>query len=372
MTLKQEGNKVTGHSEYNGDRTDITGTVEKNKLTFTYAEGEAKGEGWFELAADGNSLTGKWRADGSTEWSDWTGKRAGAAVAKVETFTGIWETNWGRMRLRQTDNKVEGIYGSASDSQLVGTIEGGKLKYTWKEGQTSGEGWFELQAGGQKINGQWRSKGEEKWQEWTGKRVTPAAGRSWLVVLEANWETDLAQAEYAWGAMLKAFFARSPQVQVRHRYFTDVGGLRKWCRELAYLPEPVVLVIASHGSPKGAEVDGKTIGVQAMAECLRWANDLKLVHFASCSMMKGTYPQELMKQLGPRATFPLSGYTTDVDWGASAVIEFMYYELILNHRMSPKAATEQLLKNIPLSGEKPVPGSVFQSAGLRVLEPAKR
>src|SRR5207247_3867068 len=75
MTLKQEGNKVTGHSDNNGLRCDLTGTVEKNKLTFTYLEGEVKGEGWFELAGDGKSFTGKWRPDGSTEWRGWTGKR---------------------------------------------------------------------------------------------------------------------------------------------------------------------------------------------------------------------------------------------------------------------------------------------------------
>jgi hypothetical protein len=56
-----------------------------------------------------------------------------------------------------------------------------------------------------------------------GVRVAPVPGRKWLVVLEAHYENNLAEQEYSFGQMLKAFFARTPEVQVRHRFFHDLG-----------------------------------------------------------------------------------------------------------------------------------------------------
>ena len=56
----------------------MTGTVEGRRVLFTYDERDAKGEGSFELSADGASFGGQWRArvgDGWSEWSEWSGVR---------------------------------------------------------------------------------------------------------------------------------------------------------------------------------------------------------------------------------------------------------------------------------------------------------
>src|SRR5947209_11314302 len=143
------------------------------------------------------------------------------------------------------------MYGPGGAATIDGKIEAKRFKFTYQEPIVAGEGWFEQSADGKGFSGKWRANGQSAWAEWKGKRVEPVAGRTWLVVLEANWENDLSEQEYAFGTMLRAFFARSPRVQVRHRYFTDAASLSKWSKEVAYLAEPVVLVIATHGTPKG-------------------------------------------------------------------------------------------------------------------------
>ncbi|HSI35431.1 MAG TPA: hypothetical protein VK986_17755, partial [Tepidisphaeraceae bacterium] len=50
----------------------IEGTLDATgkKLTFKYIEPGVKGEGWFELAADGKAFAGKWRPNGAKDWQD--------------------------------------------------------------------------------------------------------------------------------------------------------------------------------------------------------------------------------------------------------------------------------------------------------------
>src|SRR5262249_10589856 len=146
-----------------------------------------------------------------------------------------------------------------------------------------------------------------------------------------------AEEEYAFGNMLRAFFSRAPKVQVRHRFYTDEPSMRRWCGELAYLAEPAVLVIASHGSAKGPEADGKTVPAKVLGESLRHASNLKLLHFSACDIMKGKAGQEIVEAVDKANRFPVSGYATSVDWAASAIIEFAYLELVLTRGMTPSA-----------------------------------
>lgn len=366
MTLTQEGKKVRGHYEMEGNRCPVNGTVEKNRLTFTYEEPDVKGEGWFELSADGKGFSGKWRPDGGKGWREWTGKRV---VVAAPGFAGLWSTTYGRMRLTEASSRVQGIYGTGGVSTIDGKREGKKLTFTYQEPAVAGEGWFELSADGKSFSGKWREKGRSAWADWKGQRVEPVAGRVWLVVLEANWENDLSEQEYAFGAMLRAFFARSAKVQVRHRIFTDVASLTKWSKEVAYLAEPVVLVVATHGSPQGVTVGGKTIGARALADALRHCDNLKLLHFSACQLMKDKLAAEMVRSLDKRVAFPISGYTTTVDWAASAIIEFTYFDMILLRGMTPSAAAEQVGKLLPFSGDKPIPGAAIPPAGFRLLLP---
>jgi hypothetical protein len=273
------------------------------------------------------------------------------------------------MRLLQKGGRVAGTYSYASGSTISGTAEKNRLTFTYREPSAAGEGWFELSADGQSFRGQWRPQGNSTYQSWTGKRVNPEPGKVYLVVLEANWENHLAQPEYSFGQMLKSFFTRAPNVQVRQRYFSDEASLRRWLDELAYLAEPFVLSISTHAGPEGVHVNGQSIGAKVFAESLKNAGSLKLLHFSSCCAMQGKLPAEIQRGWGGQVAAPISGYTTTVDWGASAVVEFMYFDLILCRNLPPKDAAERLTKLIPFAGDKKVPGAPFASTGFKMLSP---
>jgi hypothetical protein len=371
MSLTQKGDKVAGHYETGGVRNSIEGKVEKNKFTFTYEEPGASGEGWFELASDGKSFAGKWRENGMAEWAPWAGKRVSAAVAAEAPpgFAGLWRTQFGRVRLVQDGKNISGCYDYTGGATIAGTLEGNKLTFAYKEPQAEGEGWFELAADGKSFKGKWKPKSASRWQTWDGSRIDPQPGVVWLVVVEARWESNLAEQEYAFGNMLRAFFSRAPRVQVRHRFFTDEASLRRWCGEVAYLAEPTVLVIASHGSAKGPQADGKTVPARALGESLRYASNLKLLHFSACEVMKGKAGEELLSTVNKANRFPVSGYKVCVDWAASAIIEFGYLDMVLVRGMTPAAAAEQIGRLMPFSKDQGVPGSVFGQASFRLLKP---
>jgi hypothetical protein len=368
LVLTQEGDEVKGKYQMGPDATcTLQGKVEKDKLTFKYKEPDATGEGWFQLAQGGQSFDGQWRQTGDKEWRPWNGKRLVGAVDKG--FAGVWDTSFGKMRLVVQGDRIHGTYAYAAGSSMDGTIKDKKLVFKYKEPAAEGEGEFELSPDESSFTGRWREKGKEKWEPWTGERVRPVAGRVWLIIVEARWERDLTDKEYAFGDMLRAFFARSAQVEVRHRYYTDEASLRKWCGEVAFLAEPAVLVLATHACPEGVTVDNKVIGAAAFADSLRYATNLRLLHFSACQALKEHLATDIQEKLGGVVSFPISGYTKVVDWAASAILEFTYLEMVLLRNMSPAAAAEQVPKMLTFAGEKSAPDSVFKGAGFKIVMP---
>jgi hypothetical protein len=193
--------------------------------------------------------------------------------------------------------------------------------------------------------------------------VLPLAGLTWLVVMEAHWQRALDEKEYAFGRMLQELFARVPWAQVRHRFYADEASLARWCRQLVYLPEPTVLVITGHGETSGLTVEGRPIAMPAVVDALRLADSLKLLHFSAC--LVGQDASQALKA----APFPVSGYTTPVDWAQSALTEFIYLDMILEKGLSPAKAAEQLLALVRFSGSAEIPGSPYRPAGFCFFEP---
>jgi hypothetical protein len=365
LTLTQNGEAVQGDYEVSGERSTLEGTVQGPVLNFQYREGAIEGVGRFQLSDDGRRFTGRWREQGGEEWYPWNGTRQAVAG-----FEGLWETTFGRMRLVAADDHVQGIYALGAGSTIDGTVEEGRLTFQYREPEVDGKGWFELSEDGQSFTGQWRETGSAGWAGWEGRRVEPRQGLQWLVVLEARWESGLVEREYSFGGMLKSYFARIPNVEVRHRFFDNAESLKHWSGELAYLAEPVVVVIASHGDDEGLTVNGRTIGAEELADCFSYAGTTRLVHFSACRIMASDAPERMQQNLGPKGVdLPVSGYKTEVDWSASALIEFLYLDLILGRGLDPRAAAEQVLKLAPFSGDQPVPGAVIPSAGFRLLVP---
>ena len=53
---------------------------------------------------------------------------------------------------------------------------------------------------------------------------------------------------------------------------------------------------------------------------------------------------DLLRARQPQLRFPISGYTTAVNWGASAILEFTYLDLIFSKGLSPAAAADQVVQ----------------------------
>jgi hypothetical protein len=361
MELTQDGKRVSGFYLSGNARCLISGEVDGRRLHFKYQEPVVQGEGWFDLIRGGNAFAGQWHPDGVAGWAEWTGERVG--------WDGLWDSDFGLLRLVREGELVHGFYEATGSSTIEGRLEGDQLVFTYQEPTVRGEGRFALAEDGLSFQGQWKPEGAAAWLPWRGARVLPRPGLTWLVVLEAPWQRFLSDHEYAFGNMLREFFARLGNVQVRHRFFVNEASLRKCCRDLMYLPEPVVLVLASHGLPQGVTVDGKTVEVRAVMESLRHATDLRLVHFSACLIMEDPAVVDSLRALSRQAGLPMSGYATSVDWAASAIIEFTYLEMILAKGMSPEAAAEQVYRLLPFSGEREVPRGAYAPAGFRLILP---
>jgi len=285
------------------------------------------------------------------------------------SYEGLWETSYGRMRLTQDGDAVRGQYSYSSTSTIAGDIEGRRLTFKYSEGEVGGEGWYELAEDGESFSGRWRADGTEGWSRWRGTRVHPEKGIVWLVILEAHWETSLAEKEYAFGDMLRSYFTMESarHVRVRYRTFHDEKDLRRWSSEVRYLAEPVALLISSHGTPKGVQVGNEVIGAEALADCVRGCHNLEVLHLSGCSMMAGDIPATIQRLIGPTQALPITGYTTSVAWDASALADFVYLSMLLIHRMEPVRAVAQTHILAPFTGEDRIQGARYQALGLRSL-----
>lgn len=273
-------------------------------------------------------------------------------------WAGLWDSSFGRLRLIAEGRAVLGFYECGGPSSLEGEAGAEGLEFRYREPDAEGAGRFRLADDGESFHGRWRARGSTEWSDWSGVRTQAEQGLTWLVVLEAHWQRTLAETEYAFGHMLREYFARSANVRVRQRFFQDADSLERWCRDLLLLAEPIVLVIASHGVADGLSVHGEVIDYRRIVAALRHAGGLRLLHFSSC--LVGSSAQAMK----PRH-FAVSGYTTRVDWGASALLEFTYLDLILNRGMEPAQAAAKLPSVVPYAGDRAPRGSPYPAAGFR-------
>ncbi|HMN97558.1 MAG TPA: hypothetical protein PKC43_13820 [Phycisphaerales bacterium] len=286
------------------------------------------------------------------------------------------------MELTIEGDRVSGTYAYAGGSTIEGRLSesGTRLEFTYVEPGASGEGWFVLDEAGQVFRGSWRESDDRIWRDWLGWRSGSAvagadraraiaSGDPWLIILEANWETTLAEPPYDFGSMLQRYFtmASARHVRVRHRFFHDEADFRRLAGEAAAMSEPVVLLISSHGTERGVVSPGGVIGADTIAETLRDGTNLVLLHLSGCMMMSGDVPEAIHAALPEETAFSISGYSTAVPWDASAISDFIYLSFLLIHRMSPSDAAEQAILTAPYLGERAPEGSLFPPLGLRVL-----
>jgi hypothetical protein len=361
MELTQARVRVHGAYRYLGQDCLLEGRVEGRRLVFAYREPNARGEGWFELKRGGKALTGGYRPEGAEHWGPWDGVRVG--------FDGVWQTPFGLLRLVEDGDRVRGYYEAGGAATLEGTRAGADLQFSYTEPRAWGRGRFSLADDGYHFSGEWQPDGTEQWSPWPGQRVLPRPNVTWLVIFEAPWQRSFQEPEYSFGAMLREFFARLPHVRVRQRFFGDGAALRRCCRELYYLSEPTIVLVATHGLAEGLTVGGETVPLPDLLEAVEDAGDLRLLHFSSCLVLHDSARVEGLQAFCDRTGTPVSGYRTAVNWGASAIVEFAYLELLLNHGLSPAEAAAELARQLPFAGDRGVRGGAFPPAGFRIVTP---
>ena len=98
---------------------------------------------------------------------------------------------------------------------------------------------------------------------------------------------------------------------------------------------------------------------------------MALLHFSSCLIMAGKLPAEISQSLPAGISFPITGYTTSVDWGASAAAEFLYFDLILGRGLEPAEAVKRLVGLLPVAGNTAPADSPFEPLGIRLVSAGK-
>jgi hypothetical protein len=347
MDLTQQGTRVSGSYGPRGAEHPIEGSAAGDEFSFRYTEAQESGGGRFWLRRYG-SLGGEYIADGSHRALPWQGWRG---------CDGLWETPLGRLRfVQQTEERVIGFAEYDASACMEGRFDGRRLTFTLTATRWSGQGVLELDATGYAFNGEWRQDGQPA-NPLAGQRIMSRPGLTWLVVIEAHWQRALDESEFAYGHMLKELFARLPRVEVRHRFFHDEASLLHWCRQLLFLPESAILMLAGHGEANGLSVNGQIIALSRILESLRFADSLQLLHFSSCLVGQDSERALIA------APFPISGYTTSVDWAQSALTEFIYLDMILEKGLSPAAAAQQLTALVRFAGTEDIAGSPYRPAG---------
>jgi hypothetical protein len=347
MVLTQDGSRVRGTYGREGTEHPIDGMAAADEFSFRYTEPQESGTGRFRLRRHG-SFTGDYLAEGSQRAMPWQGWR---------DCDGLWETHLGRLRfVQEIAGRIFGFAEYDASARIEGQFEGTRLTFKLEAGNFAGRGVLDLDPSGYMLNGEWLEAGQPS-RTLAGQRILPRPGLLWLVVVEAHWQRALDDNEFAFGHMLKELFARLPRVQVRHRFYHDEASLLHWCRQLLFLPEPAVLVLAGHGEANGLSVNGRIIALARILDSLRFADGLQLLHFSSCLVGQDSERALIA------APFPVSGYKTSVDWAQSALTEFVYLDMVLEKGLSPAAAAEQLVSLVRFAGADEIPGSPYRPAG---------
>jgi hypothetical protein len=357
MTIALGGAQISGVYRYGEVEGHLDGELHGDTLTFRYREPREAGSGEFRLLRAGR-FTGTYTVDGSTRTRIWDGERG---------WDGVWATDFGRVRLVHEADGVRGHYeGEDGPASLAGRDVDGRLEFRFREPRALGDGRFVLSDDRHTFSGEWCPEGSTEWRPWHGARVRAEPGVNWLLVLEAHWQRSIAENEYAFGHMLREVFARLPGVRVRQRFFNDAASLEHWCRELLYIAEPTILLIASHGVAEGLKVHSGVIDTTHVVQSVRDAGNLKLLHFSSCLVGLDGHAT-LDKQ-----PFPISGYSTIVDWNASALLEFTYLDLMLNRGLDPLVAAAALPRLVTYARDAVAGDSPYPAAGFRFFPAMNR
>ena len=204
-------------------------------------------------------------------------------------------------------------------------------------------------------------------------RPAEASRKTLLYVLETYWERTLDRPDYSFGEILQSLcrrFART--VDFRHRRITSVTDFRRFALLAAFVAEPVVIVLSSHGGPCGpwmeysAVVENEpartrsearreaTLSLHEVGSICAECPNVELLHFDCCSVL---LPTETANTLQARLELPkahqivVSGFTVTADWHESATLEFYYIGLIMKGE-TPLAAAKKAAESLAFADSR--------------------
>lgn len=156
LTLRQEGGRITG--DYAEDNGEFYGKIDGEAYAGYWIEDDSNercstakngryywGRFVITFDFDAGKFTTEWGyCDGELSRSDWSGTRkSGPPPAepspapvvekpKPGPVTGVWETGWGDLTLRQEGDRVTGSY-SEDNGEVYGEIQGDMFLGYWIE-----------------------------------------------------------------------------------------------------------------------------------------------------------------------------------------------------------------------------------------------
>lgn len=146
-------------------------TIKSAKFKGVFVNGKSKGSfEWFiNKQYSLPSFTGKWGWGNNLDKGEWNGeiKNYNKKVDDIKKaqWSGNWNTNLGKLFLRQNGNEVTGDLGNTGT--ITGTVSGNKLKGVFKQGNRNGT--FELKIRGNKFSGSFDG-GKSNYNKWNGTK----------------------------------------------------------------------------------------------------------------------------------------------------------------------------------------------------------
>lgn len=161
-----------------------------------------------------------------------------------------------------------------------------------------------------------------------------------LVCLESSWDGRVFQT-----LSVKGFFeSLSPLIQpplmVAHRFIESLKHLAQYTRKPGGLlwTDPVaydapVIYLAFHGSPGAVYTDLERIGPRGLCDAFEGYGFLPtIIYLGSCSVLKGDTGKKLGNDLLETSEAKaLVGYTTDVDWMNSLIVDMLFLHRFYTH-----------------------------------------
>jgi len=86
-----------------------------------------------------------------------TGLPSPAPLPTGATYEGLWDTNWGQMRLAQRGSHVHGTYKGFRNGSVSGDVDGNLFIFRWTqlESRQWGRGYLQMSPDGARMAGSW-------------------------------------------------------------------------------------------------------------------------------------------------------------------------------------------------------------------------